>query len=148
MLLRSAQATDLSCIVKLLNSSSLPCNDLELRHLAHFIVLHDDQAIMGCAGIECYGKNALLRSVAVHPTIRNSGWGRQLTKAMENHAQDIGVTILYLLTTSATSFFERQGYRIIDRIQAPYELRATTQFSSICPASATCMQKDFNLIKP
>ena len=48
---------------------------------------------------------------------------------------------LVLLTLTAVSFFERQGYRVIDRRSVPDDVQATAEFKSLCPASAICMAK-------
>jgi amino-acid N-acetyltransferase len=49
---------------------------------------------------------------------------------------------LYLLTTTAREFFAGRGYRAIDRADAPERIRGTTEFSDLCPASATAMVKE------
>jgi len=85
--------------------------------------------------------SALLRSLAVSDFVRGSGWGQQLHLAAVTHAQDIGVSTLYLLTTTAATFFERRGYQRIDHTNAPTTLQEATQFSLLCPSSATCLFK-------
>jgi amino-acid N-acetyltransferase len=46
-----------------------------------------------------------------------------------------------LLTTTAAAFFEKRGYRRLARTSAPAAIRATTQFSALCPSTATLMVK-------
>jgi len=48
---------------------------------------------------------------------------------------------LYLLTTTAETFFVRCGYEVIDRAAVPEEIRATAEFRDLCPASSLCMKK-------
>jgi amino-acid N-acetyltransferase len=48
---------------------------------------------------------------------------------------------MYLLTTTAETFFERRGYRRVDRIQAPPAIKLTPEFAGLCPASSAFMIK-------
>lgn len=52
-----------------------------------------------------------------------------------------GVETLYLLTTTAAGFFADRGYERVDRSVVPAPVRGTTQFSTLCPESATVMRK-------
>lgn len=145
--IRPAQADDLQAIHLLLKDCGLPFDDVTASHLADFLVLANGKPVVGCVGIECLGSDALLRSMAVFDFMRGSGWGQQLAQAAEAHAQSIGISALYLLTTTATTFFEYRGYRRIDRADAPAALQGTTQFSLLCPASSTCLFKSISPTK-
>ena len=57
-------------------------------------------------------------------------------------AQARGVTALYLLTTTATTFFQRVGYTAHDRANVPPSIAAATEFSSLCPDTADCLWRD------
>jgi len=46
-----------------------------------------------------------------------------------------------LLTTSAESFFRLAHYVRVERDHVPQAIRGTTQFASLCPASAAVMRK-------
>jgi amino-acid N-acetyltransferase len=48
---------------------------------------------------------------------------------------------MYLLTMTAEGFFERRGYRRVDRTQAPLAIKSTPEFASLCPASSAFMIK-------
>lgn len=61
--------------------------------------------------------------------------------ALEDHADRSNLTDLYLLTDSAADFFKFYGYKEIDRSIAPSLIRATKQFSNLCPGSANLMRK-------
>lgn len=139
--IRKARPDDLEGVQSLLKSCDLPFEDLTENHLAHFIVLGQNKPLVGCVGIEPYGKDALLRSLAIDPLRRGGDFGGQLLNVMEMHAQDIGISTLYLLTTSAATFFERHGYQRIARADAPAALQATTQFANMCPTNAVCLFK-------
>jgi len=45
-----------------------------------------------------------------------------------------------LLTETASAFFQKFGYEIIDRQTAPKEIRMTSEFQELCPDSAKLMR--------
>lgn len=137
----NASALDLPGIRWLLAAEHLPFDDLTERSLKTFVVLQDGKHVAGAVGIEVYEEVALLRSLVVAAELRRHGYGDQLTSAIEALAEKAGVKSIYLLTTSAEAFFNRRGYRRIERSQAPAAIRETTQFSALCPASAVLMVK-------
>lgn len=145
---RPACDTDLPLLSALLDGSGLPVDDLTVAHLHHFIVVVDDGAtLVGCVGIEPYGDSALLRSLTLHHTIRGAGWGQKLTGLAEDYARGVGISGLYLLTTTATEFFKKRGYHVIQRTDAPESLQATSEFTSLCPSQAVCLYKALPFIK-
>jgi amino-acid N-acetyltransferase len=139
--IRKALPGDLPAIQGLLADNALPSSDLNDTLLADFLVADDGESLVGCVGIERCGADGLLRSLAVEDSRRGTGQGRHLVKAAEQHATDLGVHTLYLLTTSAADFFEARGYRRLERSEAPPALAASAQFSELCPSSATLMAK-------
>lgn len=143
MLIEIAKASDLAAIAALLREAALPHADLDARKLEHFLVLRgtDSLTVSGAVGFEPYGSAALLRSLVVAPTQRGGGHGNALVGAVEARAHKFGVAELYLLTTTADAFFSRLGYAKIARDTAPAALQSTTEFATLCPASATCMHK-------
>lgn len=100
--------------------------------------------MIGTVGLEVLGEAALLRSLAVSPDHRCKGVAEELVRAIESDAKSRRVETLYLLTLTAADFFARKGYRRTDRQQAPAALQDTTEFKSVCPASAVCMKKQIN----
>jgi amino-acid N-acetyltransferase len=52
-----------------------------------------------------------------------------------------GLRALYLLTTTAEHYFPRFGFTRVDRSAVPADIRATEEFRSACPASATVMAR-------
>jgi len=89
-----------------------------------------------------HGSDALLRSLAVEEKARGRGCGKALVAALEQHAREHGARRITLLTTTAARFFGGLGYRGVARDAAPERIRATREFSALCPASAVCMTKD------
>jgi amino-acid N-acetyltransferase len=130
-----------SAVKKLLAESDLPTADITAQHPAHFFGCAHGGDLGGVVGLELYGDVALLRSLAVAPGRRRSGLGSRLVVHAERYALDQGVRSVYLLTTTAESFFQRLGYARIPREEAPAAIRATHEFSGICPVSSAFMLK-------
>lgn len=125
----------------LLEGTGLPADDLTDDSLRHFLVLRENDAVIGAVGIDLLGTVALLRSLVVTDTARGCGFGKKLAAAAEALARDSGAKTLYLLTTTAERFFASLGYRTIPRTAAPPLIQETLQFRSLCPSTATLMAK-------
>lgn len=139
--IRQATPGDLPAIQSLLKANALPFEDLTPEHLHDFIVLSQTSRVLGAIGMEREGKKALVRSLAVEPSMHSRGLGGRLLELIESRARDEGVEDLYLLTTSATGFFSLYGYERIERSDVPETLQAKPQFSSLCPSSAVPLFK-------
>jgi amino-acid N-acetyltransferase len=131
----------LGAAVALLRSAQLPTEDLSAAHIEHFFFAGPAEAPTGLVGLEIFGDVALLRSLVVAPAHRGTGAGAALLRHAESHARDRGVRDIYLLTTTAERFFERQGYRHVPRDSGPASIRATREFAGICPASSAFMSR-------
>jgi amino-acid N-acetyltransferase len=83
----------------------------------------------------------LLRSVAVVPTWRSKGLGRELVTRIIADAERRGIQALYLLTTTAERYFPTFGFEPITREEVPADVQTTGEFQGACPASATVMRR-------
>lgn len=138
--LRASTSDDGTAIRGLLQDSRLPVDDLGTT-VIDFIVAVEDATLAGVVGIERFGDSGLLRSLAVRADRRGHGIGERLVRALEAQASAHGLRQLVLLTETAAPFFARRGYVEIARDQAPAAVRASTEFRTLCPASALCMIK-------
>jgi len=129
----------------LLREASLPVADLTFDHFRHFFGCGSKEELDGVIGVEFYGSDALLRSLAVAESVRGRGCGRALVRHAERYARGYGVERLYLLTTTAAPYFEQLGYRSLSRDDAPESIRSTVEFDSLCPSDSICMMKDLTL---
>jgi amino-acid N-acetyltransferase len=136
---------DIAGVRGLLSAADLPTQDITLDLLAHFFYVENNGEIIGVIGAVPCGAHALLRSLAVAADCRGNGLGSRLVAAAESHALDLGARGLYLLTLTAEGFFSRHGYRVIPREKAPKAVRATAEFTHICPASSVLMFKPLAL---
>ena len=139
--LRPAVAEDLGAIKSLLSRCQLPTDDLTEATASNFLVAASDEQILGVCGIEVFGSDGLIRSLAVDPVLRGQKLGERLVAENEGRAMAAGVERLYLLTTTARDYMRRLGYDDIARESAPEAVRAHPQFRGLCPASAKCLVK-------
>jgi amino-acid N-acetyltransferase len=135
-----AMPGDAEAIAELLTASALPL-DGALACLGNAVVARADGVVVGCAALELFGVNALLRSVAVDVAVRRGGIGRRLTAAAMDLAAASGISTVYLLTTTAEPYFAALGFESVSRDVVPAALRASVEFTSACPATATVMRR-------
>ncbi|HEX3008836.1 MAG TPA: arsenic resistance N-acetyltransferase ArsN2 [Bacteroidales bacterium] len=133
-----AEAKDLEIIIELLQSVHLPFGDVHDSEI-EFIVAKNDSEIIGCIGLEKYGRHGLLRSFVVKESFQNKGIGQGLYRQLLAFAGKEKVTTLHLLTTTASSYFSRMGFVEAKRNEAPELIGQTKEFSSLCPASSVYM---------
>src|SRR6266403_199820 len=137
----AAVASDEADIRRLLDASGLPTADLTTDLLSNFLVQRDGPDLVAVGGLEFAADSALLRSVAVEPAQRGRGVGRQIVQALEALARRRNSRQVYLLTTSAERYFGRLGYERASRESVPPGIRATQEFSRLCPASSSLLVK-------
>ncbi len=135
-----ARPGDLDAILALLARSRLPVAGIE-QHLAAAVVARDGAGarVVGCAAVELYEADGLLRSVAVDPDRRGQGLGVRLTDAALALARTRGVHSVYLLTETAADFFPRFGFRRIPRDAVSPAVRGSVEFTTACPDTALAM---------
>lgn len=129
-------------IKKLLAKADLPNEDISHSASMSFYGVFDDSLLLAVVGLERYGKVGLLRSLAVDPSHQNKNTGKSLVRYVEETSIEKGVERLCLLTTTAETYFQKMGYTSASRDDAPAAIRATSQFSGLCPDSAAFMAKE------
>lgn len=138
--IRDAQRDDLERVRALLRTSDLPLDGLDEQFGSSYAVAERDGAIIGVEGIEVYADDGLLRSAAVDPAWRGRGVGDALTRNRIDWARHSGLRALYLLTTTAGSYFPRFGFVAESRDVAPAGIRASREFAEACPSTAQFMK--------
>jgi amino-acid N-acetyltransferase len=139
--IRRGHAGDLAAVSQLLKSAGLPTADLASAHEFQSWVLEEEGSILGVIGLERFGREALLCSLAVAATHRKRGLGHELVARLERDGQAEGVQQLVLLTETAQPFFRRLGYTVTDRSHVSDAVKNSAEFRSLCPVSAICMSK-------
>jgi N-acetylglutamate synthase-like GNAT family acetyltransferase len=117
-----ASPAGLGEVLGILSQAELP-HDGVAEDLAGFLVARSGGGqIVGCIGLERYGKLGLLRSAAVLPEYRGQRIGNRLVRELLHRAAHDGITEVALLTTTAKDYFAKQfGFQEAKR--ARYEKR-------------------------
>lgn len=127
-------------IVELLLLEKLPVEDLP-ESMENFFVALDDDKVVGVVGLEVYGSNVLLRSLAVEKNYRNKGIADKLISELEKFAAGLKAEDIYLLTETAEAYFVKKNFAHVNRNNVPAALQASSEFSHTCPVSAIVMKK-------
>ncbi|MCS3795661.1 arsenic resistance N-acetyltransferase ArsN2 [Niastella sp. OAS944] len=127
-------------IIELLKTEKLPVDDLP-GNLDHFFVAIINDVVVGAIGLEHYPPLGLLRSMIVHKDYRNQKIAAALVQALEKHATGLNVHSIYLLTETASTWFDTKNYQRVERTEVPDAIKQSTEFSSVCPVSAIVMKK-------
>ena len=128
-------------VVELLEREGLPTSDIDSADNIQLFGVNFNDAIGELIGVEVQDSIGLLRSLVVDDRFRGKGYGQDLVAFAESWARKEGISEFYLLTTTADKFFEKFGYKQVQRDQAPSFIANTSQFSSLCPSSAIFMRK-------
>jgi N-acetylglutamate synthase-like GNAT family acetyltransferase len=137
---RMALSHEIEQVEAMLVASALPLEGIA-DHFERFHVLVESDRVLGAAGLEVYGGFALLRSVVIEPSLRRRGYGVALVEHVASAARRLDVKELYLLTTTAASYFARLGFAHVERSALPNALLASVELQGACPLSAAVMHK-------
>jgi len=141
-MIRYAQTSDAEAICSLINyyaerglmlHRSMESVYNSLREFQ--VALDDEQRVVGCVAVDIFWADlAEVKSVAVAPDMVGQGIGRQLLEAGILDARRMGVKRLFTLTYEQT-FFQRQGFEVIDRHSLPEKV---WRECLACPKSDAC----------
>ena len=145
MLLRPARHADLPAVHALLNAAGLHEEGID-GFLATLIVGESRRAVVTAGAMEPLGRVVLLRGIVVAPHCRGRGWGVRITGRLLDLAQRIGMAEAWLLTRTTPEFFTARGFEPVSRQCAPAAVRATYQFSVLCPADAVLMRRSLAML--
>jgi len=135
-----ASGGDLDAIRRLLVAALLPSGDVDGPN-QRFIVARQNGRVVGCAGLETFGEDGQLRSMAVHWTGRNAGLGTKLHGRLLFEAVQAGVRMLYVVTTTAEDFFARQGYRKVQTAEVPPGVVGSEEYAAFVPGGGVVMAR-------
>jgi amino-acid N-acetyltransferase len=139
---RKATATDEPPIRTLLEEARLHTESLG-GTISEFYIAEQAGIIIGVAGFEYYGDDALLRSVAVQSSQRNKGTGSAMIDWMISRAKEHQIKRIVLLTDTARKFFEKKGFAVVPRSLIDNEaMKRCSEFAYLCAASTTTMMLD------
>ncbi len=92
------------------------------ENIRDFFVIRDGDKVVGCAALHVYWSDlAELRGVAVAEDMQNQRLGAKLIEACINEAKEVGIPQVFCLTYR-DSFFERQGFKRVDKTELPRKI--------------------------
>ncbi|MFZ6008703.1 MAG: arsenic resistance N-acetyltransferase ArsN2 [Bacteroidota bacterium] len=127
----------------LLKSSNLPADDLDFKKDL-LVGYYEGGALVGTGGLEIYGAYALLRSLSVRMGIRGKSVGTAITEYLLTEAKKKNLKGIFLLTETAHGFFLKKGFKDVPRDKVPDEVKASSEFSHVCPTTAAVMYLAIN----
>jgi amino-acid N-acetyltransferase len=102
-----------------------------------FVAVDADNRIVGCVALHVFWKDlSEIRCLAVAEHVQGMGVGRALVDACWDSARELEVTSVFALT-NATGFFERCGYRQIDKSELPQRIWSECVR---CPSFPNCAE--------
>src|ERR1044071_9432722 len=140
MRIRFAAPADLPTLVSLLDSEKLVHEDL-IESRVIMLLATIQEKIVGCIGLESHGAHGIIRSAIVVRSERNKGIARELVMHIEALAASGGIETLYLLTEQTQEVWERMGYVLTERAEAPEVILGSKEFSTYCASTAHCMMR-------
>lgn len=141
MVARPLRAGELAVMAQALAKAGLAVDDVPAPGRYFWRFETAEQMPLGYGGLEPYGPDVLVRSVLTLPPLRRRGVGTAIVAALESEARVLKGRTAWLITTEAQNFFMRAGYAPVERAAVPPAIRASAQFSTLCPDSATVMTK-------
>ena len=135
-----ATPSDVESVEALLSAASLPLDGAR-EAFALGVVGREEGRVVAAAAIERFGQAALLRSVVVDEAARGTGNGRAIVNAAEDLARAEGIGDMYLLTETATDWFPRLGYQVVERQAAATVVGESIEFTTVCRDTGVPMHK-------
>ena len=141
MKLRPARIPDMPQVCDLINHYAeqglMLHRSLESAYtdVREFHVAEDNSTIVGCVALDVIWRDmAEIKSLAVAPQCRGTGIGLALARAGVANARRLGAGEIFVLTYEQ-AFFEKMGFRLIDRGALPEK---TWQECIACPKVDAC----------
>jgi amino-acid N-acetyltransferase len=102
-----------------------------------FVAVDEENRVVGCVALHVFWEDlAEIRGLAVSEQAQGLGIGRRLVDACWEDARRLGIKSVFALTT-AIGFFERCGYKQIDKAELPQAIWAECVR---CPAFPECKE--------
>jgi glycerol 3-phosphatase-2 len=133
-----ANEADAPGIEGLLASVGLSSEGVEER-LEHTLVSRNRIGLVATACLDPVGDFGILRSVAVRSDVQRDGLGMLACVAALREGRRLGRSTFALFTETAQAFFERLGFRKVERDTLPEPVRVSSHATEDCAQSATAM---------
>ncbi len=131
---------ELESLKQFLRGNNLPAEDLSLSNSLFLAFYNTHEVLVGSGGLEFYDNLALLRSLAVSQELRGQQLGKEIVEKLLTEARNRNANEVYLLTQTASFFFQKLGFKPIERSQVPAAIQKSSEFASVCPTSAEVLK--------
>lgn len=131
---------ELESLKQFLRGNNLPAEDLSLTNSFFLAFYNTHEVLVGSGGLEFYDNLALLRSLAVSQELRGQQMGKEIVGQLLTEARNRNAREVYLLTQTASFFFQKLGFKPIERSQVPAAIQKSSEFVSVCPTSAEVLK--------
>lgn len=128
LVFRKAKMDDVENLHRLINSYAekglmLPrSRSMIYECLREFTVVEDDGEFLGTGGLHIIWEDlAEIRALALVESATRGGIGRQLVAKLLEEARSLGIPRVFALTYQK-EFFEKCGFRLIDKEQMPHKV--------------------------
>ena len=138
MKIEQSRAEDITKILSMLDSSGLTKEGV--NDAKHYVVRGDDGKIIATIGFQIWGKQGLLRSLAVDEKERNRGLGSSLVMYVLELARNLELDEVFLLTEKVGEYYLRFGFEYYNRKQVFGEVLKSAEFRGACLESAPVMK--------
>ncbi|MDR3289569.1 MAG: N-acetyltransferase [Peptococcaceae bacterium] len=125
MIFRHAVLKDVEAIIALVNGYAeqglmLPrSRNMLYENIREFLIIEELEQVIGVASLHIVWEDlAEIRALAIHSTYAKQGLGAQLVRHLLQEAAQLGCKKVFALTYR-TDFFERCGFRIVDKEDMP-----------------------------
>jgi N-acetylglutamate synthase-like GNAT family acetyltransferase len=126
--IRKASEKDLLPIQRLLAKAGLQEGAME-DHLKDFLVVeNENHQVIGTVGVECFGKEGLLRSLVIDAPNWTSYRSLEFLQVALAHAKEKGVETVYLCAKQASELFAILGFKQMDQDQLPESIKTSSHF--------------------
>jgi len=142
IMIRRATIADIPALGKIINDCAefglMLHRSMEFlyEHARDFhVAIDDNKEVVGVCGLGIiWGNLAEVYALAVSPSQRGKGLGKQLVMAVIAEAESLGIAKLMSLTYEQT-FFEKCGFTVLDRQQLPMKVWSEC---ARCPKNQAC----------
>jgi N-acetylglutamate synthase-like GNAT family acetyltransferase len=140
MEIKRAGAGDINNIQELMQESQSGQVVPDTGSLQHFYLAYSkENELVGVAGFQIIGNNALLQALSVKPGFRGKGFGYLLMKTLDHAARTENIENIYLVSNELVDYFKRYGYEPCDTATLPQDIAASDLFQNLAKTSQQLM---------
>jgi N-acetylglutamate synthase-like GNAT family acetyltransferase len=127
-------------LTEFLQAADLSVDGIGQSEVHLWIDLDADGRIVGSTGFELDGQDALLRGIAVHPALLETGRRTELARFALDRATSIGATRAWLLGRRAGSLWQDLGFETANIADLEEALGATHPVRALAASSQLAYQ--------